>query len=371
MDHVAWVVAPLVLVCVLAFSAVAKLGQGATLRTIIRNLRLPPWVLPQPFARAVPGLELALTVGLLAPWVPVFVVAAAASLVLMSAYWALIARGLTITPRPSCGCFGQAGDHRISGRTLVRNTLLVAAAGAALTIALSGRTVWTLLSAGSVGDWLWLGLAALACLVTGLVLGGAPGPATPAPWPVPPPQEQESRDEPVDEGSDADDYVRAVTPHLVLHEPGVGPATLVELSAARAQLLVLVNCYCVSTLELLGRVEAWDARLSVVDVRLVLSVAVNDGLAPYPRGTLVDHGGLVWAGLGLTVSPSAVLLGADGFLAGGPVSGSQAVAAFVDDIEETLRQAPTMAQDALPNDQTGAPQDVADAAPDRQLTGDR
>jgi hypothetical protein len=337
MGHAAWVVAPLVLVGVLAFGAVPKLGQGATLRKIIHNLGLPLWVLPAALARAIPGLELALAVALLAPWVPVFFVASAATLVLMSAYWALIARGLTVTPRPACGCFGQAGDHRISGRTLVRNTLLVTAAGAALALAVSGQTVWSLLSAGSAGDRLWLALAALACVVTGLVLGGNGGPTREARG-----EEGDAATEPLgdEEGEDGEDYVRRPTPELVLHDPAAGrPVTLLELSHRRAQLLVFVNCYCVSTLEVLGRLEAWDARLSLVDVHLVLSVPVNDALAPYPGGTLVDHAGLVWAGLGLTASPSAVLLGADGFLAGGPLAGSQAVAEFVDDVEESLREA--------------------------------
>jgi len=368
MDDVAWVVAPLVLAGVLAFSAVPKLGQGGTLRKIIRNLHLPQWILPEPLARAIPGLELALAAGLLAPWVPIFALVAAASLVLMSVYWALIARGLTITPRPSCGCFGQAGDHRVSGRTLLRNTLLVAASVAALALALSGRTVWSLLSTAPTGDWLWLALTALACLVTALVLGGLGNRAEPAPGHAlamleehTPPSGQP------DPTADPEDYVRTVTPLLVLHEPGVGPATLVELSAERAQLLVFVNCYCVSTLEVLGRVEGWDARLGLVDVRLVLSVPVNDALAPYPQGTLVDHAGLAWAGLGLTTSPSAVLLGADGYLAGGPVSGSRAVEQLVDDIEETLRVAPAVVEAPETRD---APGEVA-ASVERQLTGDR
>ena len=348
MDHVAWVVAPLVLVGVLAFSAVPKLGRGATMRKIIRILQLPQWILPVPLARSIPRLELALAAGLLAPWVPVFGAVAGATLVLMLAYWALIARGMTLTPRPACGCFGQAGDHRISWRTLLRNTLLVAAAGAALALAVSGRTVWSLLLAGTAGDWLWLALAALACVVTGLVLGGASSASadntSAAPEFAEPSLSSQTADS--DSDSDSDDYVRVATPNVLLHHPESGPITLPELAATRAQLLVFVNCYCASTGDAAAAIEGWQERLGLVDVHLVFSVALAPWAdnRPTPPGTLVDHAGLTWAALALEGSPSAVLLGADGYLAGGPVSGTAAVAEFVDDIEESLREAPEAAE---------------------------
>lgn len=362
MHHAAWVVAPLILVGVLTFSAIPKLGKGATLRKIIRNLHLPDSLLPEPLARAIPGIELALAVGLLAPWVSVFGAVAGATLLLMLAYWALIARGMTLTPRPTCGCFGQAGDHQISWRTLLRNTALVAAAGAALALALSGRTVWSLASHFGSGDWLWLVLAVVACLVTGLVLGafGRTGPEAPTPPPAVPDTEGTT----ADADADADDYVRVPTPSALLHEPGVGPATLTELSSTRAQLLVFVNCYCASTREAAAEVEGWQERLRLIDVHLVFSVSLEPWAAvrPVPPGTLVDHAGLTWTALGLTESPSAVLLGADGHLAGGPVSGSEEVGEFVDDIEESLSGAPEAEVHSS---------DVDVVAEEESVTGDR
>ena len=152
MQHAAWALAPLALAAVLGSSAITKLGRGETLRTIVRNLELPEWVLPRSLARAIPGIELVLAVCLLAPWSPVLVAASVATLGLMLVYWALIARGLTLTPRPQCGCFGQVGDQSISGRTLARNTLLVAAATATVALAVSGRTVWSLWEGGDSGD---------------------------------------------------------------------------------------------------------------------------------------------------------------------------------------------------------------------------
>lgn len=349
MHHAAWVIAPLVVAGTLGLSAATKVGKGDSLRSVIANLRLPSWVLPRWLARAIPGIEVVVAIGLVAPWVPVFAAAALAALSLMVIYWSLIARGLTITPRPTCGCFG-AVDQPISRRTLLRNTLLVAAAGAAVTLAASGRTVWSLLSDAGSGDWVWLALAVLACVVAVLVFGTAGAPATPgtgstgaAPQPAhrhASPGDDTAASVPTDE--DDDDYIRVPTPELLLHDPEAGPVTLIELSAKRAQLLVFVNCYCASTSEAIADLEGWQDRLAVVDVRIVFSVPILERLTPVtPPGTLVDHRGLTWRALGLTGSPSAVLLGVDGYLAGGPVDGTADVRTFVGDVADALSEAPT------------------------------
>ena len=358
MRHAAWVIPPLVLAAVLALSASAQWGKGETLHTIVSNLGLPAWVLPTWLAPAIPGLEIVLALGLLTPWRPVFVPAAVGVSVLMLVYWALIARGLTLTPRPTCGCFGRVGDHRISWRTLTRNTLLVGASAASLALAASGRTVWSLLSGADRGDALWLGLAVLACAVTGLVLGGAGSRGTGRAdgtrdslhpvlgLPDTLPHEGGVEGDFSDDGQDANtDYVRTPIPSALLHDPGAGPTTLLELTARRAQLLVFVSCHCVSTGQVSHLIEGWQARLPLLDVHLVFSVPIQREVVkdPLPPGTLVDHAGLTWDALRLQEpSPSAVLLGTDGLLAGGPVSGLQDLRRLVDEIEDSLRDAPQL-----------------------------
>ena len=334
MHHVAWVLPPLVLAAVLCFSAVTKLGKGESLRSIVRNLHLSDRILPKPLARAIPGLELVLALLLVGSVQPLFTVAAVGCLVLMLVYWALIARGLTLHPRPSCGCFGQAGEHQITGRTLLRNTLLVLAAAATLALAVSGRTTLSLLGDARAGDWWWLALAALACVVTALVLA-APHSDVVVTSPADPVGQGDLL---AGDAADGGDYVRTPTPRLVLHDLASGPVTLHELSAERAQLLVFVNCYCASTREAMAQVAAWDARFDLVDVRLVFSIPLIDSLGPPPAGTLVDHAGLAWEAFGLTDSPSAVLLGIDGHLAGGPVSGATEVLELLDEVAEVLRE---------------------------------
>lgn len=353
MHHAAWVIAPLVLVGVLGLSAATKAGKGESLRSIIANLRLPAWVLPASLARAIPAIELALAVGLLAPWVPLFAVAAVATLLLRLLYCGLIARGLTISPRPACGCFGDV-DQPITGRTLLRNSLLVAAAGAAVALAGSGRTVWTLLADAGVADWLWLGLATLACAVSALVLGASGSEAAAMDWDL----TADPGPAVVQPGEDEHDYIRVPTPQLLLQDPEAGPVTLLEISAKRAQLLVFVNCYCASTTQVVADLDGWQERLDLVDVRMVFSVPIVgrfDGNVPVR--TLVDHQGLAWQSLGLTGSPNALLLGVDGYLAGGPVSGPEEVREFIDAVEATLREVPASVDDV--KDTEG------------QLTGDR
>jgi len=49
---------------------------------------------------------------------------------------------------------------------------------------------------------------------------------------------------------------------------------------------------------------------------------------------------VTWRTFGLVQSPSGVLLGADGLLAGGPVGGNAELAEFLDDIEAALATIP-------------------------------
>ncbi|MEO7267616.1 MAG: MauE/DoxX family redox-associated membrane protein [Knoellia sp.] len=348
MQHAAWVIAPLILIGVVGLSASTKLGKGETLRSVIANLNLPPWVLPAWLARAIPGIEIALVAGLLVPWAPLFEVAATATLLLMLAYWTLIARGLTITPRPSCGCFGDI-NQPISRRTLMRNTLLVAAAGAAVALAGSGRTVWSVLSDAGTGDWLWLACALVACAVTALVLGAKVEVASPLVWQEPDVEFTAETLAPVrasHEEEDEDDYVRRPIPELLLHDPESGPVTLPELAADRAQLLIFVNCYCASTTAVVALIEGWQEQFTHADLRLVFSVPIAGRfVGKVPPGTLVDHAAVAWRRLGLADSPNALLLGADGYLAGGPVPGIDEVREFVEDVRDALSEAMASVED--------------------------
>ena len=85
----------------------------------------------------------------------------------------------------------------------------------------------------------------------------------------------------------------------------------------------------------------WRELLPQLEVRLLTSVhpdSLPEDLRP-EGAVAYDHVGLVQSALDLSGSPSAVLLGADGLLAGGPVHGLEEIEAFVTDIADQLADA--------------------------------
>jgi hypothetical protein len=94
----------------------------------------------------------------------------------------------------------------------------------------------------------------------------------------------------------------------------------------------------------LNAVGAWRATLEeTLSVRTLVRTDPA-GLAPSVRDRAGDSlardvEGNLAAALGATSSPAAVLLGADGLLAGGPVLGAEDVTALVEEIIEQIAQA--------------------------------
>ena len=72
---------------------------------------------------ALPYVEIALGVLLLATWSWPLAVVAAATTALFAAYWVLVLRVLRRGEEVDCGCFGALGDDRVSGTTLARNSV--------------------------------------------------------------------------------------------------------------------------------------------------------------------------------------------------------------------------------------------------------
>ena len=102
-----------------------------------------------------------------------------------------------------------------------------------------------------------------------------------------------------------------------------GVKTLRALAAGQAQLLVLLNRNCAPCDRTAAQIGQWSAALEPV-------VAV---VAIYPE----DEPDLnVRHVFGISGAPAAVLLGADGLLAGGPVAGERRVAELVEDIQVQL-----------------------------------
>lgn len=335
----AGLVAPVLLASVLVLSAIAKWRDPLSTRSAIAELRMPravraPWV-----ARALPIGELVVALVLLSPWQVLARPAAVAALILFTLYFVVIARAMTFDPRPSCGCFGRIGDHRVRPRTLVRNAVFVGLAVVGVAFA-ADHTVPHAVSRLEADGWAWLAACLVAVTVTGLVTAGPsadPAGATAGSAPLRPRAAEPATDE------DAlEDYVRVPIPAAILLDPEGQPHTLRDLVVERARVLVFANCYCGPTHAALVTAPSWQASIPQLDLSVVLSGlpagATVEGLDT--SSTWRDHGSTAWETLGLTRSPSAVLLGADGELAGGPVGGIDEVDQFIADIAEALQGVP-------------------------------
>lgn len=329
--------APLTLAAVLIFSGLAKRPDPSSTHSMMRLLRLPGPVATMRTARALPWAEIVIAGLLLTPWRWTYAVGAVAGLGLFLAFWVIIARAMTFDPRPTCGCFGRVGDHRINGRTLARNTVLVGLALVSGWIALQGGSGTALLADFAADDWLWLALAVTLAAVTWFVLGGAPSDRRSTTGGD---RHREGHAQGVQEGQEELDYVRAPIPRGVLVDGEHQTVSLHALARQQAQLVVLANCWCGSTVAAIDRLPAWRERLPQLGVQLVHTLRPFDEprLATTP-GLWWDPGATAYDALRAGQSPAAVLLGADGLLAGGPVSGVDQIEEFVEDIATELASA--------------------------------
>ena len=325
----ALVLAPVVLAVVLVVSAVGKLRSPSASAQAFRDLRVPGPLSKRLVVSALPYAELLLALALLLLGGAPGVLAAAAAVLLFAAYLMLVTRALGFEQDVACACFGAFAPGRITRGTVLRNAWLLALAVVAVGSSLQADSVATRVADGRA-PWWWL-LGALAAAATvGLVVGGSQ-------------QRPAHAAQPCADVTEEGDYVRVRTPALPVVLGDGSTTDLRRLSAGRPQLLLHVSETCGSCTEVIEAAPGWRERLPAVDVRLVLgsepgATALTSRTEPL---TVHDPEGLVGETFDMQATPSAVLLGADGLLAGGPVVGSHAVPQLVDDILHELAGLPT------------------------------
>ncbi len=135
----------LLLTVVFGIAAVAKLVDRASFRRALRDFGAPQGLV-RPLRYAVPAAELAVAVALVLPVAAWWGAIAAAGMLL--AFIAVIGWSLAHGRTPECNCFGRLSAGAIGRKTLVRNGILAALAGA-LVVAGPARS-----AASAVG---WLG----------------------------------------------------------------------------------------------------------------------------------------------------------------------------------------------------------------------
>lgn len=339
------IIVPLALAAVLVASAIAKLrhpddvdGWAALgVPAVFRRtwlVRLHPWG------------EIALAVGLVAFGGMLGMLAALAAVVLMVAYLWLVVRAMRQTPDASCACFGE--HVPITRATVVRNVWLTGLAALAVATTWSNPLWGGAFAAVGADGWVWLAGAAIAAATAVVVmwadLAGARA-ATPAPVE---PQRVVSTG-----GEDDLDYIRTRTPAVPVTQADGTVVNLRKLAMQKPILLLALSEMCGACEPVRERAQAYRDLLPEVDVRLLLGSdpgrsswvertepqSLHD-TSEYVSGSIQDWG-----------TPSAVLLGIDGLLAGGPVTGTDAIEQFIADVYESLHGVPpeqtaTVAADA-------------------------
>ena len=329
--------APILLSITLLISGLAKLGAREGTQDAMRSLRLPLPTMHASVASVLPVTEIVLALAIWIPAPPLQVLLTGLVAALMLTYLVIIARALTFEEQVHCSCFGTLASPTVSRTTLVRNVLLSVLGLLAVVAAASGAMTTLLVQApmGLIG----LGIALLiAIALTAATIGGsvaepdADAPTAPAPAAADPDEDELL------------DYERSPIPAAVLQQPDGRLITLTQLTAQRAALLVFVTEGCGPCERVLDHAEEWIGELEqTLQVRFVFSRPL-DQLRERTTDRVTDHALhdlqlTARTALGGASAPSAVLLGADGQLAGGPVNGGSAVIEFVQEIREQLAEA--------------------------------
>ena len=329
--------APILLSITLLVSGLAKLGERRATEDAMTSLRIPAPGLHRTAALVLPVAEIVLALGLWIPVVPLQVVIACLLTLLILAYLVIIARALTFEEQVECSCFGSLASPTVSRATLGRNILLSLAALTTVLVAAAGLLTAVLVQAPLTLVSVGLTLV-LTILLTVLTLGGTAPTSTTSDGPAAPGKEADEADEFDEEG--LLEYERTEIPAAVLQKKDGSLTTLRKLTYRRAALLLFVTDGCGPCVRVLGQGDRWRSEIGeLIDIRFVFSRPAEHLL---PRtaelaGESVLHdlqfiARDALAGDEPISSPSAVLLGADGLLAGGPVTGGDAVIEFVDEI---------------------------------------
>lgn len=331
---------PLLVGVLLLVSGVAKVRHPEETRSAFSQLQMPRSLTDSPAPAVLPWAEVLLAVALVLAPPPFALVVAGLALVLVVVYLAVIVRALGFGHPVTCSCFGRLGLGEVTRRTAVRNVLLVVAAALAVWSATADASVAARLVDASATTWVWLGLVVLTVAVVVVTFGGTKGVTSSA---------DGIGEVAGAQDGDEDDYDRQPIPFATLVEESGHETTMHELTAGGAVLLVFVSPTCGSCRPVIDQVEAWDEGLGPVRLRAVVFTALEDVVAAEPTlaGRVLQDPSAITSRIFRVGTPGAVLLGADGMLAGGPVEGTDAVQAFYDDVRAELVEAGVVAAEGV------------------------
>jgi hypothetical protein len=322
---------PLSLAGVFVASGIAKLRRPDDLAGW-QELGVPAvfrrrWLIAlHPWGELALALALAVLGGILG------LLASVVAVALMGAYLWIVIRAKRTDADSSCACFGTRKP--ITGVTIARNawlTLLALAAASVIWITpLFGGAVAVAVVSADAWPWL-LALAVAAVTVAFILWSEESGEASTA-------TEQSETLSASNAGSDdEEDYIRTRTPAVPVTLANGETVNLRTLSMQGPILLLAVSETCGSCTPVIEAAPAWRSLLPELDVRCLLRHEPDAGLTEHAEPqSLHDPEGYVRDSISDWGTPTAVLLGRDGLLAGGPVTGTDAIAEFVADVYENL-----------------------------------
>lgn len=349
---------------VLLLSGLAKLMAPSSSRTIATTVDLPrplqaPWV-----QNALPWFEIVLAVALALTSGPALVVSTAMAVCLFGFFTVMVHRGTRAPDPASCGCFGAFSRAAVSPRTVVRNLVFTLTALLALTLSLAGFegpvlrlpvwgvvagaipallvlvTLWSERSANPAGDSRDLaGVPPLPGAMRGDDAAASSGTAPAARGTgdhTPSPRTNGGHPGPQDE----DDYERLTIPYAALTDTTGGTVTLRGLASTEARALFMVSTTCGSCTPVIERLAEIGGQIGPVRMHVVLAQDEEQEALPVElrESALTDARGEMPTLFQQYGNPWAVVLGADGLLAGGPVSGSGAVLEMLEELAERFAQ---------------------------------
>lgn len=341
----------LALAAVFLISGIAKAATPRATAAAAGDLGVPARWAPAT-AVLLPALEIAVA-GLLVP-MPTAMLGSAAGTALLAAFTVLIAVNLSRGRRPSCACFGAlSAEAAISGRTLVRNGVLLAASMTVLVATLLPGDCWAGCydAAGGLQVLIGAGMVLAIAVGAGLVLihsltrmvgrltervrelEAAVGRAG---IPVPGGPDVGGRGAPQ---ADVPALLRAAAAGTVT-DPAGSPRRLADLVAASDRtLLVFLSSHCSACTRVRSQIEAVTEPGGLQFVAVTDDWGTADPPAPGSILALFADGGEIAEAGGIRAFPSAIEVDAALRPSGSLMTGSIRIRQYLDTHRGALQRA--------------------------------
>lgn len=347
------------LALLLLASGVAKLLTRKTVESALNVLALPAVIDTRAVRVSLPWLEIVLALALLLSSGIVLWAATAAAVVLFIGFTVFVSIGVRQGDPASCGCFGSLSRAPMSRRTIARNLVFVALAAFAFVVTSTGSYHGPALPL----PWWWVVAAAIPLLVIGVVVwterapgsiaGSRPGQLASVP-PLPRGLDRTTNDShgdasgtaagaiQMDSDEDDDDYVRLPIPYVSAVDAQGQRVSLRTMARSSARALFYVSPGCSPCVAVMDRLQNLPSALGPVVLHTMVVNEESIALLPEAlrENALVDQDRSLAASFGMVSNPWAVVLGADGLLAGGPEAGSAAVTQLLEELVERFGVSP-------------------------------